>query len=93
MGDNAIDDSLEKLKVQLELLEWPDIYLFKFIIPNESEKLALISAIFNNEPEIVMHPSKTGKYMSFSVKEVMLDVNSIIEIYKKASLIKGIISL
>jgi hypothetical protein len=93
MGDNAIDDSLEKLKVQLELLEWPDIYLFKFIIPNESEKLALISAIFNNESEIVMHPSKTGKYMSFSVKEVMLDVNSIIEIYKKASLIKGIISL
>ena len=93
MENDAIDDSLEKLKVQLELLEWPDVYLFKFIIPDESEKLALLSAIFNNESEIVMHPSKTSKYMSFSVKELMLDVDSIIEIYKKASLIKGIISL
>ncbi len=93
MENNAIDDSFDKLRIQLDLLEWPDVYLFKFIIPNESEKLALLSAIFNNESEIVMHPSKTGKYMSFSVKELMLDVDSIMEIYKKASLIKGIISL
>ena len=29
-----MDPVLEKLKIQLELQEWPDIYMFKFIVPN-----------------------------------------------------------
>jgi len=88
-----MDEVLEKLKVQLELQEWPDVYFFKFIVPNNSEAIALTSALFENEAEVVMHPSKNGNYMSISAKEMMLDVNSILEKYKKASLIKGIISL
>jgi uncharacterized protein len=88
-----MDEVLEKLKVQLELQEWPDVYLFKFIVPNNSEAIALTSALFDNESEVVMHPSKNGNYMSISAKEMMLDVNSILDKYKKASLIKGIISL
>lgn len=88
-----MDEVLAKLKVQLELQEWPDVYLFKFIVPNNSEAIALTSVLFDNEAEVVMHPSKNGNYMSISAKEMMLDVNSILEKYKKASLIKGIISL
>ncbi|MES2589636.1 MAG: DUF493 domain-containing protein [Bacteroidota bacterium] len=88
-----MDETLDKLKIQLDLLDWPDVYLFKFIVPNESETVALLSALFDSDAEIVLHPSKTGKYISLSAKELMLDVDSIIEKYKKASLIKGIISL
>jgi len=88
-----MDEVLEKLKVQLELQEWPNVYFFKFIIPNNSETIALTTGLFDNEAEVVMHPSKNGNYMSISAKEMMLDVNSILEKYKKASLIKGIISL
>ena len=29
-----MDPVLEKLKIQLELQEWPDVYMFKFIVPN-----------------------------------------------------------
>jgi hypothetical protein len=81
------------LKTKLEQLEWPSVYYFKFIIPNDSEKLALANALFDETSEIVMHPSKNGKFMSISAKEMMLDVDSIISKYEKASLIKGIISL
>lgn len=83
----------DKLKEQLGLQEWPAVYFFKFIIPNEPEKIAQTSALFGDEAEITMHPSRNGKYVSFSVKEIMIDVDSIIEKYEKASEIKGLISL
>jgi hypothetical protein len=88
-----MEETLQKLRVQLELQDWPNVYFFKFIVPNDTESIAQCSALFNESTELVMHPSKTGKYMSFSAKEMMLDVDSIISVYEKAAKIKGIISL
>jgi len=88
-----MDEVLVNLKIQLENEEWPNIYLFKFIIPNEPEKIAHVTALFNDTSDIVMHPSKNGTYMSVSAKELMLDVDSIIEKYENASKIKGLIAL
>jgi uncharacterized protein len=88
-----MEETLEKLRIQLELQEWPGIYFFKFIVPNDTESIAKCTALFNQGSDIVMHPSKTGKFMSFSVKEMMLDVDSILEVYRNAATIKGIISL
>ncbi len=88
-----MNDPYETLRVQLELQEWPNVYLFKFIVPNDSEKLAKITALFNNSTDLHLQPSKTGKYISVSAKELMLDVNSILEKYKKAALVEGIIPL
>jgi hypothetical protein len=88
-----MDDVLERLKSQLELQEWPDVYFFKFIVPNAPEKIAQVSALFHDEAEITMHQSKTGKYISFSVKEMMLDVDSILDKYREAAKIEGIIAL
>lgn len=88
-----MDEVLEKLKIQLDLQSWPDVYLFKFIIPNDSEKIAKVTALFNDSTDIVMHPSRNGNYMSISAKELMLDVNSIIQKYMEASQINGLIAL
>jgi hypothetical protein len=84
---------LEKLKIQLEQQEWPDVYMFKFIVPNESEKLAQVTSLFNESTDMVMHPSKTGKYISVTAKELMLDVDSILAKYEQAALIEGLIAL
>lgn len=67
--------------------------MFKFIIPNENEKMAQVSALFDENSEIAYHNSSQGKYVSVSVKEVMLSADSVIEVYEKASKIEGIISL
>ncbi len=88
-----MEDVFYKLKAQLEELSWPDVYLFKFIVPNDPEKIAKVSAMFNESSELVMHPSRNGNYLSISAKELMLDVDSIIEKYTKAAQIKGVISL
>lgn len=88
-----MDSVLEKLKIQLELQEWPDVYLFKFIVPNDSHKVALVAALFGEGSDISFHPSRTGKYMSVSVKELMLDVDSILEKYNQAAKIEGLIAL
>jgi putative lipoic acid-binding regulatory protein len=84
----------DKLKAQLELMEWPNLYLYKFIIPNQNETLAKVTALFEYETaEISYHESGRGNYVSVSVKEVALSVEQIIEKYQKASEIKGVISL
>ncbi|MFN5910626.1 MAG: DUF493 family protein [Bacteroidota bacterium] len=88
-----MDDIFGKLKHQLEQEEWPAVYFFKFIVPNDPEKLALITSIFNDNNDIVLHQSKNGNFVSVSVKELMLDVDSIIRIYEEAAKIKGVISL
>ena len=88
-----MDEVLEKLKIQLDLQSWPDVYLFKFIIPNDSEKIAKVTALFNESTDIVMHPSRNGNYISISAKELMLEVNSIIQKYMEASHINGLIAL
>lgn len=88
-----MEDKFGKLREQLELLEWPNVYLFKFIVPNQPEQIAQATALFDETSEITMHPSSKGTYISISAKELMLDVNSIIEKYEKASLIEGITSL
>jgi putative lipoic acid-binding regulatory protein len=83
----------ENLKAQLDLLEWPSVYLFKFIVPNDNEKIALTSALFDENADISYHTSTKGTYVSVSVKEVMISANAVIEIYEKAVKIEGIISL
>lgn len=87
------NDPFDKLREQLALQEWPNVYFFKFIVPNDPHSLAQASALFNETAEISFHESKTGKYISVGAKEMMLDVDSIIEVYVRAALIKGVISL
>jgi len=83
----------DSLKVQLELEEWPMVYLFKFIMPNDSVVIAKVTALFDDGADLKYSNSKTGKYVSLSVKEMMLNVDSVIEKYNNASEFKGVISL
>lgn len=83
----------ENLKTQLDTLEWPSVYLFKFIVPNDNEKMALVSALFDENANISYHTSSKGTYVSVTAKEVMLSSDSVIETYEKAIQIEGIISL
>ena len=88
-----MDDPYASLRKQLELEEWPNVYLFKFIVPNTSENIALTTALFSDSSDISMHESSTGKFVSVSVKELMLDVDSIIDKYRDATKIKGLMAL
>lgn len=86
-------ESFARLREQLALQEWPNVYFFKFIVPNDPQSLAQATALFTETAEVSFHQSSTGKYISVSAKEMMLDVDSIIEVYVRASTIKGVVSL
>lgn len=83
----------DKLKEQLELLEWPSVYMFKFIVLNDSHKIALVSSLFDDEAEVRMQPSKNDKYMSITAKELMLSAEKVIERYELAAKMEGVIAL
>lgn len=88
-----MSDKFNSLKAQLELQEWPMVYLFKFIMPNDSEVIAKVTALFDDGADLKYSSSKAGKYVSLSVKEMMLNTDSVIEKYNNASKFKGVISL
>lgn len=83
----------DKLKEQLDLLEWPSVYMFKFIVLNDSHKIALVSSLFDDEAEVRMQPSKNDKYMSITAKELMLSAEKVIERYELAAKMEGVIAL
>jgi len=86
-------DNYANLKAKLEEQNWPQPYLFKFIIPSDNKKLALVEALFGGDAQVSIRQSKNNKFTSVSAKEVMISPNEVIAIYKKAAAIEGIMSL
>lgn len=88
------DEQFEKLRIQLNKeKEWPIIYMFKFIILADNRKIALVESKFSDEATITQKESANGKYISITIKEVMLDADSIINKYKEMEGIEGLITL
>jgi len=72
---------------------WPSVYMFKFIIPSDNKKLAQVEALFGAEAIVTTKQSSSNKFISITAKEMMIGASEVINVYKKAALIEGIISL
>ncbi|SHM60650.1 hypothetical protein SAMN04488057_102309 [Cyclobacterium lianum] len=69
---------------------FPALYMFKFIVPNGKE--GEIAALLPNN-EMTLKSSSRGKYVSATIKAMMPDSQSIIDVYEEAAKIEGVISL
>ena len=88
------EEFLKSLEDKLnETTEWPSVYMFKFIIPADNRKLALVEALFGEDAQVSTNQSRNGKYISITGKVVMLNALEVIEKYRKASEIEDIIAL
>jgi uncharacterized protein len=86
--------NFDTLREQLTLnYTWPAVYMFKFITPAENRVFALLHDLFHEQAEFITKNSAGGKYVSITVKEVMLNVDEVIDRYRKASAIEGVIVL
>lgn len=103
MGDKNIEftdipegesnDSYANLKEKLETVEqFPGIYNFKFIITGGMDKIEELRAVLPDD-KFIEQPSKTGKYVSITVKKEMQNADEVIAVYKKVGAIKGIMML
>ncbi|WP_029033713.1 DUF493 family protein [Salinimicrobium terrae] len=90
------EEFYRKLKSQLlDTTDWPAIYLFKFIVPTDKEKIRDVEDIFDNLGAVInTKQSKKGKYTSVSVNVRMKSPDTVIEKYKEVGQkIEGVISL
>lgn len=70
--------------------EWPDTYLFKFIVP--TDELDQVRAIFEGHP-LRVRASRKGNYMSVTARMQMESSDEVIDVYKAAAQVEGVISL
>ncbi len=83
-----------KLKKQLNNIhKWPSVYLFKFIIPDDPTRITQVQQLFGEEAYLKYTKSRKGNYISISGKEVMMSADEIINRYRKAQSIQGVIML
>lgn len=89
------EDFYVKLKDRLDnTTKFPAEYLYKFIVPAEGKKVAEVEVLFKDKlARITTKESKTGKYISISIKVKLASSDEVISYYKKAGSIEGIISL
>lgn len=85
----------KNLKLNLEEHHnFPENYLYKFILPNNDEKLSELYQIFDGlEFSINTKESGKGNYISCSISCFVLDANQVISIYQKVGKIDGVIML
>ena len=85
---------LENFKKKLsESMSFPCVYMFKFIVQSENRSIALVESLFDAGADIHTKESGQGRYTSITAKQVVVNVDEVIEVYKKAALIKGIMFL
>lgn len=93
--DKKTEEFYDRLKVELDMSNtWPAEYLFKFIVPTESDNIERVQLAFDCMGAVIKTTkSKTGKFTSISVDVTMKDSEEIVDKYLEVSTIKGIISL
>lgn len=93
--DKKSEEFYIRLKEELQTTsEWPAIYLYKFIVPTDTDRVLAVENAFNNMGAVInTNQSKTGKFTSISVNVRMKDPEHVIEKYIEVSTVEGIISL
>ena len=86
-------DEYAKLREQLTTMDWPQVYMFKFIVPAINKQIALVESKFTDEAILYKKESSNGKYISITIKEVMLNPESVIDKYKEMKGIEGLMAL
>ena len=92
---NQTDDFYKRLEKQLsDSSVWPSMYKFKFILKSDSGEITNLKNMFDDiDANISSNLSSSKNFTSITVTAKMQSANDIINKYKLASEIEGIISL
>lgn len=97
-GNEPFDEQAEfyaSLKINLEKNHnFPEDYLYKFIIVNNQEKLTEIYKVFDGTKNTFStRESSNGKYISITIQCFVLDSEHVIRLYQEVAKIEGVIML
>lgn len=93
MKDGQSFDNLRRLLDDEH--QWPGYYEFRFIAPSETidQVIDELNRVKGEREEISLKDSRTGKYVSVSLKKYISQTDEVIQIYQRIVKIKGVISL
>jgi hypothetical protein len=87
MDEQWINSFREKLD---QHYAWPELYIYKFIVPAGQEDRVKQLFPLNTATEKL---SREGNYISVTIQVMMHSSDAVIDMYIKASEIKGIVAL
>ncbi len=70
---------------------WPSLYTFKFIVP--ADRHEALRKLFPMHTTATGRTSEKGRYISLTYQMMMPSGESVIDVYKKASVIEGLVAL
>jgi putative lipoic acid-binding regulatory protein len=87
MDETWVESFREKLE---EHYAWPALYMYKFIVPTGQEDQ--VKKLFPLHT-VTEKLSKQGNYTSVTIQVMMQSSDAVIEMYRRASQIEGIVAL
>lgn len=89
------EEFYSSLKLKLEdHHDFPEDYLFKFIIPTDQAKITEIYRVFDGIKFTMSNrESKNGKYTACNINAFVLDADQVIHIYQEVAKIENVILL
>ncbi len=89
------EDFYLSLKEKLEAThDFPEDYLYKFIVNNDEAKLTEIYKVFDGiKFTLSTRESKNSNYISVSINAFVLDADQVITIYRAVGTIEGVMML
>lgn len=86
-------DLLNLSKRLTEDFSWPSVYMFKIIFPIDNRTYALVRRLFGDEARFFEKTSSGGKFISVTVKEMMLSADEVIARYRQLLSIEKVMLL
>ncbi|MEQ9103233.1 MAG: DUF493 family protein [Rhodothermales bacterium] len=71
--------------------EWPTTYLFKFIAPKD--KAEQVEQLFEGVGEVTVRASSKGSWRSITTRVHVESADRVVDYYRQAAEIEGVISL
>ena len=88
------DERMAGLRAQLDAHHtWPSEYMFKFIAPNQPDRIEAVLSKFPDEVEVKRKASGGGKYVALTILETVDNADVVFDRYRAVSAIGGIFSL
>lgn len=88
------NQQLEGLRAQLlKTKKWPLRYMFKFVMPNDKETLAVIQSMMPNGGTVSYKSSANGKYLAMTYVVNMPDADSIVSLTSSVAALPGVMTL
>lgn len=89
------EDFYNRFLNQLEESQnWPGLYMFKFIVKSGSEQIEKLKDLFGQPQQgMSLTGSSNNRYESLTITILMKSPQAVVDIYKKAARLEGVIVL